>query len=313
MDNQQPSINMNIWNKEPKRGYGFIYCYTSPSGKKYVGQTQQTLSKRAHSFSGKGYKGSVIFYKAIQKYSLENFKVEILEEAQLDLLDEKEKEWIKFLNTQTPYGYNISEGGCGCGRRVFQYDAKTGKFMAEFPSLTEAAKVNKLNTIQYISDCLHKRRKSSHGYIWDFNKYDQVEPQDYFPNDKRPVYAYTLDGKFFKEFESIAAAAAFINGNRNDIRKAIKGELKFSKGYIWMDEKYNSVQPVYTGKNGATPVAQIDISTGEIIQIFSSQSEAARALNLARSTGISKCCVGKSKTCAGYRWEFYKGSTTTGS
>lgn len=310
MDNQQPSMNMNILNKTPKRNYGFIYCYTSPSGKKYIGQTVQKIESRAKK-TGVGYKNCSVFYRAIQKYGFENFTVEILEEAPIDLLDEKEIEWIEFLQTRTPNGYNISKGGMGHSKKVYQYDAKTGQLLASFPSLTEAARVNKINTIQYISDCLNKRAKTAHGFIWDFEEKDRVDPQSYYPNDKKPTFAYNLDGTFFKRFDSITEAAKEVQANRDDIKKVIRGELKYSKGYIWTNEYFESVAPVITGKNGSKPVVQRDLQTNEIIKIFSSQSEAARALGLSRPTSISKCCIGKQKSAAGYRWEFYEGSTTT--
>lgn len=310
MDNQQPSINMNILNKAPKRNYGFIYCYTSPSGKKYVGQTIQKIEERAKKM-GIGYKKCSVFYRAIQKYGFENFTVEILEEAPVELLDVKEIEWIEFLQTRTPDGYNISDGGLGHSKRVYQYDAKTGQLLASFPSLTEAARINKINTIQHISDCLNKRAKTAHGFIWDFEEKSKVDPQNYHPNGKKQTYAYYLNGSFFKCFDSITAAAKETGASCNDIRRVIRGELKFSKGYIWTSEYFESVTPVTTGKNGSKPVAQKDLQTNKIIKIFSSQSEAARALGLSRPTSISKCCLGKQKSAAGYRWEFYEGSTTT--
>ena len=34
-------------NTEPKKGYGYIYKYTSPSGKSYIGQTIHSLQERA--------------------------------------------------------------------------------------------------------------------------------------------------------------------------------------------------------------------------------------------------------------------------
>ena len=30
---------MNCFDKKPNKGFGFIYKYTSPSGKSYIGQT----------------------------------------------------------------------------------------------------------------------------------------------------------------------------------------------------------------------------------------------------------------------------------
>lgn len=312
MDNQQPSVNSYIFNKKPKAGHGFIYKYTSPSGKSYIGQTKQSLWERAGGVTGKGYNKCRVFYSAIKKYGFENFTVEILEETVENLLNEKEIEWIVFCNTTTPNGYNLSTGGDGHSKTVYQYDCETGEFLAEYPSLMTAAQINGIDKIQNISDCLHHKIKASHGYIWTLEKIDRVDPVKWYGNDVRKVYAYNLDGTFFREFDSITAAARELNiSSRSDIRKVLAGKSKFAKGYIWTEEKFDSVPPVITGKNGATPVVQIDLQTDDIIKIYGSQSEAARALGLSRSTGISNCCNGKQKSCAGFRWEFYKGSTTT--
>lgn len=307
MGNQQPNTEID---RKPKMNHGFIYCYTSPSGKKYIGQTIQSLQERAR--QGKGYRKCGVFYRAILKYGFDAMKVEILEECDISLLDEKEREWIDFYDTRVPNGYNIAEGGItGNTRKVYQYLAKTGEFIQEYSSLTEAAKANGIDRIDGISNCLHGRRKVHFGYIWSFERVDKKDPEEYISNEKIPIYAYTLDGKFFNEYESINAGAAATDTNRGDIGKVLRGKIKFANGLIWSKEKVDSVPPIRTGKNGATPVKQIDKNTGEVIQIFSSQSEAARTLGLKSSCGISDCCVGRHKTCAGFRWEFCEGSTTT--
>ena len=46
MDNQHPSINNELFYQRPKEGYGFIYKYTSPSGKSYIRQTITSLKDR---------------------------------------------------------------------------------------------------------------------------------------------------------------------------------------------------------------------------------------------------------------------------
>lgn len=308
MDNQQPSINTKIFTQLPKRNHGFIYMYTSPSGKKYIGQTVQSLKQRAR--NGKGYKNCGLFYKAIQKYGFENFQVQILEEAPINLLDEKEKEWISFLNTQRPNGYNLAVGGeSGNIKEVHQYNAQTGEYVQSYSSLTEAANLNNIKDIQYISNCLHNKQKSCNGYRWSFEKVSNVDSVQYYKNTPREVYAYNLDGSFYKKFDSIAAAAKQVGCNRCDIKKNIENKIKFCKGYIWTDTYKTAVLPIKTGKNGSIPVKQIDIETGKVINIFGSQSEAKRVLGI-KSNGIANCCKGKAKTCGGYRWEIYEGSTT---
>ena len=96
---------------------GIIYKYTSPSGKSYIGQTRQDIKKRAD-WSGKGYKQSVFFYNAIEKYGFKNFTVETLHSIETDSLDELTAQLntleileIKEQDTLYPNGYNIDTGG----------------------------------------------------------------------------------------------------------------------------------------------------------------------------------------------------------
>ena len=88
-----------------------VYKYTSPSNKFYIGQTCQTLEKRAA--KGQGYKECPKFYNAIQKYGFQNFTVQILKDnLTLEETNYWETYYINFYNTQSDkYGYNLSSGG----------------------------------------------------------------------------------------------------------------------------------------------------------------------------------------------------------
>lgn len=61
------------------------------------------------------YGGGTYIKRAIAKHGKENFKKEIVEQDIVDhkILCEREKFWIKELNTLVPNGYNITEGGDG--------------------------------------------------------------------------------------------------------------------------------------------------------------------------------------------------------
>jgi len=88
-----------------------VYCHTSPSGKKYIGITCLDVEKRW--LNGKGYKTQIYFSRAIDKYSWDNIKHEIL---YIDLSQEDaekiEGDLIKTYNTQNrKYGYNLRSGG----------------------------------------------------------------------------------------------------------------------------------------------------------------------------------------------------------
>ena len=228
----------------PKDGYGYIYSYTSPSGKKYIGQTTASLLKRSGK-RGQGYNGCTIFENAIKKYGWDNMIPNILGEFPIEELNDKESYYIKKYNTLIPNGYNKSLGGDSPGRKY------------------------------------------------------------------QPVYAYNLDGTFYKEFFNKTDACKETGAKIYDITRCIQGDFKFISNYIWKDKYYEKVEPVYTTKNGGKQVAQIDIVTNKIIKIYPSMSAASRALGLSRPTHISECCHGQAKTCAGYKWQFLQSLTTT--
>jgi group I intron endonuclease len=89
----------------------FVYLITNTiNGKRYVGQTRQTLAKRwiAHCSKNR----CRYLYNAIQKYGRQSFSIEsIVEVPTLELANEFEIEYIERYKTQYPNGYNICSGG----------------------------------------------------------------------------------------------------------------------------------------------------------------------------------------------------------
>lgn len=65
---------------------------------------------------------------AIRKYGTEHFHVEQIDTAcSMTELDEKEKYWIKKLNTQFPDGYNLTEGGHNFKWTESMYEKHSGE------------------------------------------------------------------------------------------------------------------------------------------------------------------------------------------
>lgn len=100
---------------------GEIYCLTSPSNKKYIGQCVKLLSNgrnwghinrwKQHirdSKNGKDY--CRLLNHAIRKYSPEKFTIEILIECDIKDLDYNENLFIEQTNTMAPIGYNLITG-----------------------------------------------------------------------------------------------------------------------------------------------------------------------------------------------------------
>lgn len=92
---------------------GKIYALTNKiNGKVYVGKTINSMAQRItkHKSANK-----TPIQKAINKYGINSFDVSILEYVNTDEgLNEREYFWICELNTRSPLGYNLTDGGEGC-------------------------------------------------------------------------------------------------------------------------------------------------------------------------------------------------------
>ena len=93
---------------------GYIYKITNTlNGKVYIGQTIKTIQKRFTQHknnSNKEYFSQIVLYKAFNKYGIENFVCEEIEEVPNENLDEREKYWIAFYDSYFD-GYNSTLGG----------------------------------------------------------------------------------------------------------------------------------------------------------------------------------------------------------
>jgi len=92
-------------------GFGYIYQIINVINKKsYIGYTNN-LEKRIYHHL-RYLNGKTILSKAITKYGGDNFILKILECPLKSDLQQREKYWIKFYNTNNN-GYNLTSGGDG--------------------------------------------------------------------------------------------------------------------------------------------------------------------------------------------------------
>lgn len=88
-----------------------VYMLTSPIGKKYIGITSESVSKRWK--NGHGYKHNTHLTQAIAKYGWDAFEKEVL----VDRLSREDAEMLErtyiaaYRTTDRLYGYNILPGG----------------------------------------------------------------------------------------------------------------------------------------------------------------------------------------------------------
>ena len=93
-----------------------IYKAEFPNSKVYIGKSKNFESRKMSHFYNSNYKKttSTKMKRAINKYGFDSIKWEIIFESDdIDIINEKEKEYIIFFDS-IKNGYNISNGGGNC-------------------------------------------------------------------------------------------------------------------------------------------------------------------------------------------------------
>lgn len=312
MDDQQPSINNDFFYRKPKQGYGYIYKYTSPDGKSYIGQTSTSLKQRARNLlTGIGYKKCSLFWKAIQKYGWQSFQASILEEVSLSSLNEKEIYYIEKYNTCAPNGYNLTIGGeCDIRKDVYVYSAQNGEFLEHYNSLTEAAEETGV-PIETISIILNNHnRKQAHNLVFLKEYVEKYNIELLVRATSYPIYTYDKEGFFIEEYPSISIASQKLNISDGMIRKCLNGSVAHAHYIQFKKEKEDKILPI--PRNSKTPfsVLQIDPKTNQVIASYQSLASAARAVGLKRGEGIKRVAERGRGMSGGFFWKFDEGSTT---
>ena len=93
-----------------------IYKITNNINKKiYIGKSVNIETRwNQHKYT----KDSLPIHHAIQKYGINNFTFEVIEECNPKDLNEKEIYWIKHFNSYSGEGYNLTQGGDGASHPV---------------------------------------------------------------------------------------------------------------------------------------------------------------------------------------------------
>lgn len=190
---------------------GFIYKITNIiNNKLYVGQT--TKKRPTDRFSQHRYyanhpeQESNISYlhRAMASDGVNNFKFEILEEVDDDILNSREQYWIEKLKTLAPNGYNLTEGGDGTKGYSRTQSAeerdKRSKTMKSFyennPKAIEEARQRSLSLWQN-----EEYRKK----VTESNKKFYAEHPDMFKGENNPMYGKHHTEEALEKMRSYAA------------------------------------------------------------------------------------------------------------
>jgi predicted GIY-YIG superfamily endonuclease len=307
-----------------------IYKITNPKGKIYIGQSID-IERRFKEYKKLTCKKQPKLYNSLQKYGVENHKFHIIEECFIEQLNEKETYWKKYyliqfkedwnnilfcnlydngggpLSKETKLKMSISASGKPKNhghkisitkmKKVFQYDLNCN-FIREFNSVKEAAEYLGVGHGTIISNCCNKskKNKTAYGYIWKWKD----DKSDFSWNIERSsknikIFQYDLLGNFIKEYSSVYEASTFLNLDKGTISLCINKKRKTCGGYYFTNIFYETLPfEIYV-------ICQSDIKDN-IINYFTSPTEAEYCLRGKNSDNIASCCRGRSQTAYGYKW-----------
>lgn len=255
-----------------------IYKVTNKiNGKIYIGQTQDFLKRQcARKIGAESGKKKSYFDLAIIKYGWENFIWEIIEECQSNLeLDEREKYWIRFYQSQNKnFGYNLADGGKTSrgSRRTSEQKLKFSLIFKEKYKNGEIGGLNRGMTTEQLLKSLETRRR----------RY--------------------LDGKYSRTHKK------FSEESKDKMSKIIKKQYKNGERTpYWLNKprsektKLKIKKTLLGSKHKTTQRKVVCITTGIV---YESISEAARQNNISQS-GISYALRSKYGYFKKLYWKYF--------
>lgn len=203
----------------------YIYKITNlKNGKVYIGKTLNTIEERFKQHCSDSKKESCKnrpLYRAFNKYGIENFKVEEVEECSYKEASKREIFWIEYYNSFHD-GYNATIGG-------------DGKQFYDYSLIYENWKQGK--TIRQISTDLGMGIDTVKNALNEYKVSDKEIQQRANLSTAKKVYMIDLKtNKIIKSFDSLGDAARFLGKHRaggSHISAVCKGERKTAYGYKW--------------------------------------------------------------------------------
>jgi len=260
---------------------GYIYILTSPSGKSYIGQTIRPIQKRLEEHQ-KERSRCVAIYNAIKYHGWENFEKDWYECPDEDLNFDEEL-LIREMETLSPNGYNLLEGGGSNGKPC----EETVRRMSE-------AQLGKIHT----EESKQKMSEAKKG-------------------DKHPMYGKTGEkshsyGKTHTE-ETIRKISEAQKGEKcfwygkthSDESKQKVGDKNRGKTRSKETKQKHSDSTKGGKHHRSKRVYQYDLG-GAFINSFGSTGEAVREMDKGDSSTICRCANGRIKTAYGFKWSYTK-------
>lgn len=286
----------------------YIYKATNKiNGKCYIGKTvnfKQRVWQHLRCYE----KEDCVFHRALQKHGKENFSWDIIcnidDEAEADKL---EKRYIQEYNSHVPNGYNENKGGTGGhNSRSIVCLHINGKYVKRYDSAAQAEREDGFCNSDVLLCCKNKLRQCKNYMFMFEDDYLKFGAKKYIKpeaNGTRKIIQCDMDGNFLNEYKSVQEAAKKTDSNRTTISGVLTGTYKSANGFIFVYKENFPIKDIskYRKRKKGKRIAQVDVKSEKIIQVFDRISDAGKELGV-NYKNIHKVIDMPGRTACGYKW-----------
>jgi len=199
----------------------YIYrIWNDINNKDYIGKTVNTIVQRWKEHCNDYIKlknENRPLYKAMNKYGIEHFHIELVEECSIDILSEREIYWIEYYGS-FKYGYNATKGGDGS--TYCDYDLVYALY-------------NEGLSITKISQMLNYDVGNCSKILSSFGVTEKEKRQRARESQFKPVLQLDKNTEEIINIYPSVQAAEDATGNGKHISSVCRGKRKTAAGYKW--------------------------------------------------------------------------------
>lgn len=120
------------------------------------------------------------------------------------------------------------------------------------------------------------------------------------PKSRKPVYQFTLEGVFLREFPSVAHAASEAGCAEAQMTLTCNSSRRTARGSIW---RFSPTPPQPVKEGVTREVEKLDFE-GNVVARYPSVTEAVRSVGGRATANLSACCSGRRRSFAGFGWRY---------